>query len=158
MTVSNETGAYILPNLPVGPYRLEATLPGFRTFLQTGIILQVNSNPAIKITLQIGQLAETIKCTPMARWSKRDRRESARLSRTHESSNYRLSAARFMTSSLFPVQQFQTGVAQTTNRAAYPGRQTFSIAGSLNTGNTVTLDGAMHNDVASNTALPLPLS
>src|SRR5262249_16321376 len=50
----------------------------------------------------------------------------------------------------------QTGVAQTTNRAAYPGTPTFSIAGSLNTGNTVTLDGGMHNDVASNTALPLP--
>src|SRR5207244_670585 len=40
--------------------------------------------------------------------------------------------------------------------AAYPGTPTFSIAGSLNGGNTVTLDGAMHNDVASNTALPLP--
>src|SRR5437867_11483423 len=42
------------------------------------------------------------------------------------------------------------------NRAAYPGTPTFTIAGSLNGGNTVTLDGAVHNDVASNTALPLP--
>jgi hypothetical protein len=47
MTVSNETGAYVLPNLPVGPYRLEAGLPGFRTFVQTGIVLQVNANPTI---------------------------------------------------------------------------------------------------------------
>ena len=30
MTVTNETGAFALPNLPVGPYRLEAALPGFR--------------------------------------------------------------------------------------------------------------------------------
>jgi hypothetical protein len=50
----------------------------------------------------------------------------------------------------------QTGTATTNNRAAYPGTPTFAIAGSLNTGNTVTLDGAQHNDVASNTALPLP--
>jgi hypothetical protein len=50
----------------------------------------------------------------------------------------------------------QTGAATTLNRAAYPGTPTFSIAGSLNGGNTVTLDGALHNDVASNTALPLP--
>src|SRR5207247_10377674 len=50
----------------------------------------------------------------------------------------------------------QTGTATTLNRAAYPGTPTFSIAGSLNTGNTVTLDGAMHNDVASNTALRRP--
>src|SRR5437667_9498509 len=48
-TVSNETGAYVLPNLAVGPYRLEASLPGFRTFAQTGIVLQVNSNPGINI-------------------------------------------------------------------------------------------------------------
>src|SRR6266566_8477822 len=46
-TVTNETGTYVLPNLALGPYRLEAGLPGFRTFVQTGIVLQVNSNPVI---------------------------------------------------------------------------------------------------------------
>src|SRR5881296_4139296 len=46
-TVTNETGSYVLPNLPLGPYRLEASLPGFRTFVQTGIILQINGNPVI---------------------------------------------------------------------------------------------------------------
>src|SRR5687767_8094035 len=35
-TVTNEAGAYLLPNLPTGPYRLEVSLPGFRTFVQTG--------------------------------------------------------------------------------------------------------------------------
>src|SRR5437773_7829793 len=43
-TVTNETGSYVLPNLPLGPYRLEAALPGFRTFVQTGITLQVGSS------------------------------------------------------------------------------------------------------------------
>src|SRR5436853_7579247 len=43
--VTDETGSYILPNLPVGPYRLEAALPGFRTYVQSGIVLQVASNP-----------------------------------------------------------------------------------------------------------------
>ena len=32
--VTNETGSFVLPNLAIGPYRLEATLPGFRTFVQ----------------------------------------------------------------------------------------------------------------------------
>jgi hypothetical protein len=36
--VSDETGSYALLNLPVGPYRLEATLAGFRTYAQTGIV------------------------------------------------------------------------------------------------------------------------
>src|SRR4029079_15289330 len=60
-TVSNETGANVLPNLAIGPYKLEATLPGFRTFVQTGIVLQVNSNPAVNIVLQVGQVSETIE-------------------------------------------------------------------------------------------------
>src|SRR5262245_27770589 len=45
--VTNETGSYVLPNLPIGPYRFEASLPGFRTYAQTGIVLQINSSPAI---------------------------------------------------------------------------------------------------------------
>src|SRR6476620_1569026 len=35
------TGAWVMPNLPTGPYRLEVSLPGFRTYVQTGIVLQV---------------------------------------------------------------------------------------------------------------------
>src|SRR5262245_5134528 len=40
-TITNESGLFILPNLPIGPYRLEAGLPGFRTYIQTGIVLVV---------------------------------------------------------------------------------------------------------------------
>ena len=49
--VTNETGSYILTNLPVGPYKPEAALSGFRTYAQTGIVLQVNANPTLNITL-----------------------------------------------------------------------------------------------------------
>ena len=58
--VTDETGSYSLLNLPIGPYRLEATLAGFRTFQQTGVVLQVNSNPVIPVTLQLGSLEETV--------------------------------------------------------------------------------------------------
>ncbi len=44
--VTDENGAYVLPNLPTGPYRLEAMLQGFRTYSQTGIVLQVAATPA----------------------------------------------------------------------------------------------------------------
>ena len=35
--ITDETGSYVLQNLPVGPYRFEAALQGFRTCVQTGI-------------------------------------------------------------------------------------------------------------------------
>ena len=57
-TVTNETGSYVLTNLPIGPYRLEASLPGFRTYAQTGIVLQVNSSPAVNPVLEVGQVSE----------------------------------------------------------------------------------------------------
>src|SRR2546426_11562821 len=40
-TVTDEAGSYSLPNLPVGPYRLEASLPGFRSYGRSGICLQM---------------------------------------------------------------------------------------------------------------------
>src|SRR5207248_436741 len=61
MTITNETGYYVLPNLPLGPYRLEAGLPGFRKFVQMGIVLQVGSNPTINVVLQVGQVSEQVE-------------------------------------------------------------------------------------------------
>ena len=37
----------MLSNLPTGPYRLEVSLAGFRTYAQTGIVLQVAGTPTI---------------------------------------------------------------------------------------------------------------
>src|SRR5438445_11286757 len=61
MSVTNETGSYVLSNLAVGPYKLEASLPGFRTFVQSGIVLQVNGSPVINPVLDIGQVSEQVE-------------------------------------------------------------------------------------------------
>ncbi len=58
--VTDESGSYALLNLPTGPYRLEASLSGFRAFSQTGIVLQVGSNPVIPVAMQLGSLEETV--------------------------------------------------------------------------------------------------
>ena len=59
--MTNETGAYTLANLPIGPYQLEAVLPGFRAFSQTGIVLQVGDRPEINVPLQVGAVSENIE-------------------------------------------------------------------------------------------------
>jgi hypothetical protein len=45
---SDTDGAFSFPGIPVGPYSLQVALQGFRTSIQTGIILQVNSNPCAR--------------------------------------------------------------------------------------------------------------
>src|SRR5439155_8449154 len=59
--ITNETGSYVLTNLPIGPYRLEGSLPGFRTYAQSGIVLQVNSSPTINVVLEVGQVSEAVE-------------------------------------------------------------------------------------------------
>src|SRR6185503_21038810 len=58
--VTDGTGAWIMPNLPTGPYRLEIGLQGFRTYVQTGIVLQVGATPTINAVLAVGNLEESV--------------------------------------------------------------------------------------------------
>jgi Carboxypeptidase regulatory-like domain/TonB dependent receptor len=60
-TVTNETGNYVLASLPLGPYMLEAALAGFKSYVQTGIVLQVDASPVINIVLQVGQVSEQVE-------------------------------------------------------------------------------------------------
>ena len=64
--VTDATGGYTLPNLPVGPYRLEAALSGFRTYVQTGIVLTVNATPAVNVVMSLGELSEQVTVTANA--------------------------------------------------------------------------------------------
>ena len=58
---TDANGAYTLPTLPIGAYRLEAAAQGFRTYVQTGIVLQVADNSVINPVLQLGQVAESVE-------------------------------------------------------------------------------------------------
>jgi hypothetical protein len=42
--VTNATGSCVLRNVPLGPYRFEPGLAGFRSFVHTGIVLHVNGS------------------------------------------------------------------------------------------------------------------
>src|SRR5438132_10160212 len=50
-TTSGADGGYVLPNLPIGPYLLEVTKEGFSKYAQTGIVLQVDTNPTVDINM-----------------------------------------------------------------------------------------------------------
>src|SRR5207237_8505554 len=58
---ADATGTYTLTNLPVGPYKLEATAQGFRTYVQTGIELRVADNIVINPTLALGQVSDQVQ-------------------------------------------------------------------------------------------------
>lgn len=57
---SGADGGYVLPDLPVGPYLLEVTKQAFTRYVQTGIVLQVDSNPTVDVALKVGATSEQV--------------------------------------------------------------------------------------------------
>jgi hypothetical protein len=57
---SDSKGFYIIPDLPLGPYKLQATKMGFRTFVRPDVLLQVDTNPEIQIGLEVGAVSDQV--------------------------------------------------------------------------------------------------
>jgi hypothetical protein len=58
--VTNETGGYVVAQLPVGVYQVRAQLDGFKSFVQDQIKVQVDENRQVKIVLEVGALTESV--------------------------------------------------------------------------------------------------
>src|SRR3990172_8900400 len=59
-TTTAADGSYVFLNLPIGPYRLEVSKEGFTRYVQSGIVLQVNSNPTLNVALQVGAVTQSV--------------------------------------------------------------------------------------------------
>jgi hypothetical protein len=59
-TTSADDGSYRFLALPVGTYNLSAAIAGFQQYNSTGIVLQVNDQLRIDITLKVGSINEQI--------------------------------------------------------------------------------------------------
>ncbi|NWG14292.1 MAG: TonB-dependent receptor [Acidobacteria bacterium] len=62
-TISNPEGAYLVPFLQPGYYRVEAELPGFRRYVRSGIELRVNDHLRLDIQMALGEMTETVTVT-----------------------------------------------------------------------------------------------
>ena len=58
--VTNEQGYYVLPEIPIGEYQIVAELQGFKRFVETGVIVRVNSKVTANATLALGSLEEQV--------------------------------------------------------------------------------------------------
>jgi len=59
--LSDSQGSYLLVELPVGHYRLQAEAKGFQKYLQEGISLNVNERATVTIHLVVGTAAQEIR-------------------------------------------------------------------------------------------------
>jgi hypothetical protein len=58
---TNQAGNYNVPDLVIGKYTLTVSAPGFATYKQTGIPVNVNANLRIDIKLEVSGIQQTIE-------------------------------------------------------------------------------------------------
>lgn len=153
---TDEQGRYTLPSLPVGSYQLEVTASGFKSYVQSGITLQVGNNVEINVRLQIGSLSESIKVTA-----------SAGMVETRENAVSQVVDERRMVE--LPLNGRQptqlillSGAALTAPGGGMVGSKnyfsstTISVAGGQANAVNYLLDGGDNNDAVTSVNLPIP--
>src|SRR5205085_6013950 len=153
--VSDETGSYALPNLPIGPYRLEAVLPGFRTYVQTGIVLQVNTNPSVNVTLDVGQVAETVEVQANAALVETRNAGVGQVVENARILELPLNGRAVVELVALAGAAAPAATVNGTNRDPF-ARGSVSVAGGLSSGLNFTLDGANHNNPQDNSYMSVP--
>ena len=156
-TVSDSAGGYTISNLPVGPYKLEFMLQGFRTSVQTGIVLQVGGSPTINAALELGNVEESVTVegeSPLI--------ETRSVGIGMVVDNQRVLELPLNGRETLDL-VYQTGMAVSGGTlggarggatSTSPG--TIAVAGGLANGTAYTLDGATHNDPFNGSSMPLP--
>ena len=150
---SGADGNYVFPSLPVGPYRLEVTKTGFATYVQSGIVLQVNNNATVDVTMKIGEVSTQVQVEANA----------ALVDTQGTSVGAVIEQKRIVELPLNgrnPVELIQLAGAAVpggkNNTAGYPGGLNISVAGGLLSGVTYYLDGTLYNNPFDATNLPFP--
>jgi Carboxypeptidase regulatory-like domain len=151
--VTNETGSYTMPNLPVGPYRLEGALPGFSTFVQTGIVLTVGANPVIDINLAVGQVSETVEVQADAALVETRSTGIGQVIDNTRVLELPLNGRNVI--QLIVLSGAAVNLGAVGNQRNYPASG-ISIAGGSYHGVTYLLDGGTHADPYNNLSLPMP--
>jgi hypothetical protein len=154
-TTSDANGYYLLPNLPVGPYRLQVSKEGFNTYVQNGIVLEVSTNPSINPTLTVGAQTQQVVVEASAAMVETQSNGVGQVVDNQRVVELPLNG-RQLTSLIFLAGAANTAPNGDLNTNKNYPTVSISVNGGLPNGVSYLLDGSTHNDPFNNLNLPLP--
>jgi hypothetical protein len=156
------TGRYSFPALPTGNYQLQVSAPGFKTYLQKGIELQVAANRTISVQMDIGAVTESISVTADAAQVETKENTIAQVVDQKRMVDLPLNGrdpAKLLTITGFSTSTMTLNGGDLTgskNIQGSNGSAQYSVAGGAANGVNFLLDGGDNNDAFSNVNLPIP--
>jgi len=58
MTITNDTGSYLLPYLSSGAYRITVTMAGFKQHVREKVELRLGETLTLDTTLEVGEVSQ----------------------------------------------------------------------------------------------------
>ncbi len=93
---SNESGYYVISNLPIGDYEISAEATGFKKFIKTNVILTVNAKLTVDVNLELGALAQSITVAAEAAQLESSNGEVGRLVTGEQATQLQLNGRNFV--------------------------------------------------------------
>lgn len=156
-TTTNENGEYTFPSLEIGPYQLQVQKEGFSTYVQNGIVLQVNTNPSITVALQVGSLTQQVSVEANASMVETQNPAVNQVINTTQVVDLPLNGRQATDLIALSGAAVNTnGAGGSINTLDYPNAVSYSVAGSQPNATNYYLDGAQHLDYRTNVGLPMP--
>jgi hypothetical protein len=141
-TQSDSSGDYQFPNVKIGSYRVSAEVQGFSTAVADNIVVTVNARQRVDLTMQPGQLTETITITDAAQLLETDSSVRGQVVQREQIVNLPLNGRSYANLVLLAP-----GVRESSQNAATGGGReaAFNVNGLRNTMNNFLLDGVDNN-------------
>jgi hypothetical protein len=153
---TNQDGIYTIPNLPVGAYRLEVTAPGFQTYVQNGITLQVNDNVQLNVSMTVGQVTDKVEVQANATMVQTQQNSISQVIDGRRIAELPLNGRD--PTQLITISGASINHSDGTNTGSksFFSSQSISIAGGEGNGTNYLLDGGDNNDSFTNVNMPFP--
>jgi len=153
--VSNNSGQYVLNNLPPGQYRFEAKANGFKDYVLTGLELQVGANVQVNVPMQVGAVTETIEVTGQAALVETKENAVAQVIDERRINDLPLNG-RQATELILISGGASYGDSGDTGSKTFSSSTRISVAGGQGNGTAYLLDGGDNTETMSNVNMPFP--
>jgi hypothetical protein len=154
--LSNTEGIYNLASLPIGAYKLQATVPGFQTYVQSGIVLRVGDNVQINFTMKVGSVSEKIEVTANTTMVQTQQNTISQVIDQKRIVELPLNGRDPTELITLSGASLNKSDGTNTGSKSFFSSQSISIAGGAGNTTNYLLDGGDNNDSFTNVNMPIP--